>query len=152
MQRDAVDNGCKTAPVTMQESTSTAAAGTDHSKGCRLPLARSGPGQNHLHRTVLGFRRLLERSVAEANGGEISPPQASRIRTACTAMRQSVRIERILADAGEPGQVTTETSSKAQDGATATTVRQTGLTHEQWLAYHTALLRAEEVRDRAIAG
>jgi hypothetical protein len=97
-------------------------------KPCRFPLAGLHRPNTYLRRVVLGFRRELEAAVLER--GPIGVAEASRIHTACLALRQVARIDRILAEAGEPGTV---------------------LTHEQWLAYSDRLLRGKEAVDKALA-
>lgn len=110
--------------------TTNASEVTEVTKPCRLPLAKLGRPHTHVRRVVLRFRRQLEAAVLAH--GHIGVLEASRIHTACLAMRQAARIDRVLATAGEPGQVA-------------------GLTHTEWLAYSDRLLRAKEVVDRALS-
>jgi hypothetical protein len=104
----------------------------------RLPLIGLRAPNTHLRRVVLGFRREVEKAVLKAKG-EIGVYAASRIHTACLAVRQAARIDRILATAGEPG-----------TGEKSDTPEQVPLTHEQWLAYSDRLLKAKETADKAL--
>jgi hypothetical protein len=113
----------------------------------RLPLARLGKPNTYLHRQTQRFYRVLEEAVLAAHG-RITVSLASRIHTAALALRQCVRIDRILADAGEAGLVG---FTERTNGQGAKVVKQTGLFHADWLAYHAALLRAEQVVDHTLA-
>jgi hypothetical protein len=125
----------------------TASESPGNGIGFRFPLARLGKGLTHVRRQVLSFRRELEAAVRVAHGS-ISIYHASRIHTACVAVRQMARVDKILAAAGQPGAVGTFTKQSPAAGATAT--QQTGLTHEQWLAYSDRLLKYLADRDRAL--
>jgi hypothetical protein len=93
-------------------------------------MLRLGKPLTYLRRQVLAFREAVEKATVEAYG-EITIAHAKTIRTACVAVKQSLRLERVLATQGEPGQG--------------------GLDHAQWLAYSDRLLRAEETADRALS-
>jgi hypothetical protein len=79
---------------------------------------------------VAAFRRAVESAVQERHGA-ITIYQAKRIRTAAMALRQSLVVGRIMADAGIPG----------PDGP---------LDHPTWQGYSDRLLRYEETCDRAL--
>jgi hypothetical protein len=96
----------------------------------RLPLGNNAPGLVHVGRQVAAFRKQVEDELVKLHGG-IGVGAAKRVRTASLALRQAIRIGKILADAGEPG-------------------RPDGLTHEQWLNYSNRLLAAEELCDRSL--
>jgi hypothetical protein len=112
---------------------------------CRLPLANLRRPHTHLRRAVLRFRRELERAVL-ARGDGIGIYQAARIAYAATAMRQAMRIDFILANAGEPGNV----AFREKAGGDSRAVVQTGLTHAEWLSYSDRLIKARESVARAI--
>jgi hypothetical protein len=118
---------------------------TEPLKPCRLPLSALQKPNTHVRRVVLRFRRQLESAVLSR--GALGVAEASKIHTACIALRQVARIDRILAEAGEPGAVAI--TEKAEGNSKA--IRQRGLTHTEWLAYSDRLLRAKETVDRALA-
>jgi hypothetical protein len=105
--------------------------GPGTTKVCRLPLAQLGRPMTYLRRQVLAFRRQVEHEVLAVHG-EIGIATAARIATACAAIRQAARVERILARCKGPG----ETG---------------GLSHELWLAYSDRSLKYRETADRALA-
>jgi hypothetical protein len=115
----------------------------------RLPLGALKAPHTWLHRRTLSLRTALREAVL-AHAGFLGPEQEAKINTACHAQRQASRIEKILADGGEPGSMTLGTSTKVDGAAQAITTKQVGLSHEQWLSFHNALLRSLETRDRAI--
>jgi hypothetical protein len=112
---------------------------------CRLPLANLRRPHTHLRRAVLRFRRELERAVL-ARGDGIGVYQAARIAYAATAMRQAMRCDYILGNAGEPGNV----AYREKVEGDSRSVVQTGLSHTEWLGYSDRLIKARESVAKAI--
>jgi hypothetical protein len=124
-------------PIQVQQMAHPKRAQSETTKLCRFPLARLGSPNGHVRRLALKFRRLVEMALTDA-GRIIGPWEASVIAAAATAFRQACRIDRILSDAGEPGNYAVGTKQDGGDRAVA----QRGLDHNQWLAYDAALARA----------
>jgi hypothetical protein len=106
------------------------AGNLQHGAYSRIPLSDLPKPFKFVRRFVGDFRRAVEAAVITRDGA-IGPYQASRIRTACVAMRQAACVERILRDGGAPGTGT--------------------LTHEQWQGYSDRAVRYSEAADRALA-
>src|SRR5262249_47686228 len=85
-------------------------------------------------------------AVLDAHG-QISLLHASRVHSAALALRQVLRLQKLLAACETPGH--TATSEKVQGGNVARI--QTGLTIEQFLAISDRLVRHKEAVDRALA-
>jgi hypothetical protein len=98
----------------------------------RFPLGRGGSRNVHLRRHVSAFRRAVEAAVIAAKG-EIGIVDASLIHSASVALRQHLRLELILAVAGQPGE--------AGEGK---------LAYGEWLAVSDRLLKAKESVDRCL--
>lgn len=117
---------------TMQPNDDPRGVDSSTPKKCRVPLGSLGKPHVYLRRVALLVRRDLEQAYAAQSGGVIGVAAASRIATACTALRQAARIDRILRDAGEPGVAG-------------------GLTHAEWVAYSDRLVRYRQAADQSIA-
>jgi hypothetical protein len=96
---------------------------------CRVPLPALEKPLQDVRRKVNAFRALIESELVEATG-QVTPWQAKRIRSVCTALREYARCSRRMRKAEEA------------DG--------TPLTHEQWLAHSKHLLLCEEKADKAL--
>jgi hypothetical protein len=97
----------------------------------RVALASTRNGTSYVTKHVNRLRRALETAYVEATGQPVGVAAAVKIATACTALRQAARIDRVLAASGEPG-------------------TPGGLTHEQWVSYSDRLLRYRQAADKAI--
>jgi hypothetical protein len=98
----------------------------------RVPLANLPAPLSHVRRAVLSFRRVVEDAL-EAAGTTIGPYQASVIGTACIALREHMRCDRLMRDHPLPG----------AEGAT--------LSVEQWLALSDRVVKHKQAVDSALA-
>ncbi len=112
----------------------------------RMPLIGLNHEKAGIRAAVRNFRRCVETELLALGGGGILV--ASRLNTACLALRQVMRISRILANAGEPGTVVMKEWEQA-DGVKIT--QQKGLTFEQFSLFSDKLMRHKESLDRALA-
>lgn len=96
-----------------------------------LPLGRVRKPWMPIRRQVVQFRRWLEAAVLEVYG-QIDLRYAKLVRTAATTFESAQRIRRTLGYGGEPG-------------------TDTGLDHQTWLAYDSALQTREASCDKALA-
>ena len=117
--------------TTVQQTASPPMAATQAPQRCRLALPALDKGLTHLRRQVLAFRRMVEDAYLAVHG-KIGIAAAARIATACVAIRQAARCERVLARTKEPGE-------------------QGGLDHATWLAYSDRLVKYREAADKALA-
>lgn len=119
----------------------------------RLPIGRSASPRSGTAERIKRFRRQLENAVAPRleDADPVRCLQvATRIDTAVRSARLVLRIEGILEHHGDPGSLARQTEKRTQGTAESTATATHGLSHEQFLAYSTTLLRAKEAVDRAV--
>jgi hypothetical protein len=113
----------------VQELAATTVDAAGGKSRLRVPLARLGRPLTHLRRCVLAFRRQVEDAVL-ARHGQIGVFEASLVGTACIALREHMRADRLLRDNPLPG---------------------AGLTVEQWLGVSDRVVRHKQALDKALA-
>jgi hypothetical protein len=116
----------------VNEPAPTALATVQPASVFRLPLPALRRPFTAIRRQALAFRKAYEGVLVERTGG-VTPWQAKVLRTAAKAYCAALRVDRILARAGEPGVVGT-----------------TGLSHEQFQGYLDRSVRYERECDAAL--